>query len=183
MNNFYLVFYRPTLVIIESRLRLKEIYKNALDRKSRRKYAFIMDGLTHAWLNRTLKRSLPIMQNERFTKLMSFQLPRNNMLMLELNDIFNRFSSMGIRKHLDDYGIWFIFRNYYAEIEDTRRILSMTDLEFGFVLWLIACAVCLVCFLCELLPFKIKRKLEVLIALVDFLRVLRARMVHYHDNW
>jgi hypothetical protein len=70
---------------------------------------------------------------------------------------------------------------------DSPKILSLKDLEYGFVLFLVAAALSIVVFIGELLSvqvwLKIKRNLRILIGLADFLAVLGARMADYHDGW
>jgi hypothetical protein len=136
----------------------------------------------HANLNRTNNRSLPIMQNEKIRKSISFALMSNHMMLLPLNHLMSGLITSGIAQRLFDYDIWYQYRPVEYEIEDPRRILSLTDLEYGFVLWLVACLVSFVCFVCEL-SLKVKSELKNLIAMIDFLRVLRARMNNYHDTW
>jgi hypothetical protein len=57
----------------------------------------------------------------------------------------------------------------------------------GLFLFLVAALVSILVFIGELISvfvwLKIKRKLGILIGLVDFVRVLRARMADYHDGW
>jgi hypothetical protein len=82
--------------------------------------------------------------------------------------------------YLADIGLWFLFKNLEDEIKDPRKILSLSDLEFGFVLFLAAADVSILVFFGELLWqqlwLKLRRKLKILIGVFEFLRVLRERM-------
>jgi hypothetical protein len=136
----------------------------------------------HAVLNKTFGCSLPIMHNEKMERILSIYMSSNNMLMVQLNQLVSRLVSTGIVKHHVDYGYWYMYRPVEDIIEDPRRILSLRDLEYGFVLWLFACLVSFVCFICELLWIGLK-KLHSLFQVSQFLRVLRSRMHDYHDKW
>jgi hypothetical protein len=157
------------------------VYKMDNDR-SQEKFAIFIHSNTHAAYNKTFKATLPIMGNERNYRMMAYVFKNNHMLLLSLNKLLSQMFTSGIAKHLDNYDKWFLFRPFDYEDPDERRILSLTDLEYGFVLWLAACLVSFLCFICEL-SLKVKRELKILIELIDFLRVLRARMNNYHDTW
>jgi hypothetical protein len=78
----------------------------------------------------------------------------------------NRFSHSGLRTDDDD--------------EDTRRVFSLHDLEYGFVLWLIACGISTVVFLIEYLRPKLKKFVRTSTGLLCFLRLLRARLDQFY---
>jgi hypothetical protein len=147
------------------------------------KFAFFLSTIEHAILNATLKQSLPIMQNENLVRPVGFVMPRNSMLFSQLNLVVSQLVPAGITQYLEKFGLWYLYRPYDNEVVDPRRILSMSDLEYGFVLWLPACFLAFVSFICELMSLKVKRKFRVLIRLINFLRVLRARLRDYHDKW
>jgi hypothetical protein len=159
------------------------LYMEAYQEKLQEKYAFFVASDFHAAMNSSFKFTLPKMQNEKLLKAGGFRLPKNHLLLNQLNHVLGQLISAGITKHLIDYGLWHIHRPCDDEIVDPRRILSFTDLEYGFASWLLACFVSFVCFVCEVLSVKLKREFIDVIELVDFLRVIRARMVSYHDTW
>jgi hypothetical protein len=127
------------------------------------------------------------MKNARLTKAFAFRFVNNHFLMKTLNHVISRLNPTGIPNYLADYGEWYLFRRLVEGVVDSRRILSLNDLEYGFVLFLGAAALSIVVFFGELLSvqvwLKLKRKLRILIGIADFLRVLRARMANYHDGW
>jgi hypothetical protein len=137
----------------------------------------------HAHYNSTFMSSLITMKNEKLSEDEQFGLERNNFLMPTLNHIMNRLIPSGIPKHLADYGMWFIYRQFDVEVKDPRKILSLGDLEFGFVLWLIACSVSLLVFFGEVLWFMFTQLMINLSVLGSFERALMARMNQYHDRW
>jgi hypothetical protein len=165
-------------------MHLRYYYGIALKGKNLGKLAFLVHTFSHAQLNDTFKDSLSIMTHEIFSRPFAFAIGRNNMLLGHFNYFIDRLIPAGIMKHLINYGVWNLFRPLVVESVDNRRILSLQDLEFGFVIWLVAISVCFQVFLYEtILALRIRRWLRKLIGLVEFLRVLRARMADYHDGW
>ncbi|KAG5671323.1 hypothetical protein PVAND_001526 [Polypedilum vanderplanki] len=49
-----------------------------------------------------------------------------------------------------NFGVWLTHRPIYIEPEDTRRVLSISDLEFGFVIFLGFMSLPIIVFICEL---------------------------------
>jgi hypothetical protein len=147
------------------------------------KYAFFVSAPFHAELRQKYGRSLPIMQCRRMFVPTSYLMFKNNMLVNQVDDVLNRFTEAGIEKHIQDYFDWLTVKPHVEEVIDTRRILSMSDLEFGFVIWLVVCSASLVVFIYEINSLRLRRKMRTLIGLFDFLKLLRARMSDYHDTW
>jgi hypothetical protein len=108
---------------------------------------------------------------------------KNNVLVNHIDEILNRLIEAGLEKYHFNYYDWVTVSRFDNEPEDTRRIFSLNDLEYGFVLWLAACLGSFLVFIYEINSLRLRRKLRVLIGLVDFLRLLRARMADYHDTW
>jgi hypothetical protein len=179
---FKMKFCSPNVEATDSMQVFMQVYQQALNGESKKKLAFFVHSLLHAVLNKTVGRSLPRMQNERMGLILIIYSSSNNMLMVQLNQLLSRLVSTGIVKHHVDYGYWYLYRPVEEIIEDPRRILSLTDLQYGFVLWLVACLVSFVCFICELLWFGLK-KLPILFEVIEFLIMLRSRMHDYHDKW
>jgi hypothetical protein len=165
----------------------RKIYVDTLLENHDRKFAFMIQNLAHSQLNATIGKSLETMKGERLRKDLSYIMSKNHFLLGHLNHVISRFIPAGISKHLVDYGDWYLMRKLKEEILDTRRVLSLKDLDFGFVLFLGAAGVSVLVFFGELLSqqvwLKLRRKLKVLIGIWDFLRVLRERMKDYHDGW
>lgn len=159
-----------------------DLYKKSLDGEINQKLAFFMLGSFHAQLNSSFGNSLAIMKGEKLAKLLVFALLKNNMLFGHLNDIINRLHPMGITNHHIEYGQWIQNRPPPVEIEDPRRILSIYDLEFGFVIWLAACFGAFLVFLYEIRKSFLEM-LKSFAAFLSFLRVLRIRLRHYNDLW
>ncbi|KAG5671297.1 hypothetical protein PVAND_001502 [Polypedilum vanderplanki] len=173
---------RPRIQFVQGR-EFVVTYELVINQKINTKFAFFVKKQNHIFFNSTFKNSLPTMQNEKLTKMIAFSSYGNNVLMSQIKEVINKLIPSGIPKHLNDYGLWYLFRPVDVEIEDPRRVLSMSDLEFGFVIFLVALAFSIVVFLCEIVSLSVKRRLRKLIGLYEFVRIIRERLKDYHDKW
>lgn len=127
------------------------------------------------------------MKNEKYKVSCGYQLPKYNFIFQPLNELLKKMIPSGIPQHLYEYVKWFIARPADKEVEDPRRVLSMFDLEFGFVLFLIAIAASFIVFLWEVLSFNLKIKMKKIVSdfigLLQFLKILRTKLLTYHDTW
>ncbi|KAG5671269.1 hypothetical protein PVAND_001475 [Polypedilum vanderplanki] len=158
-------------------------YSNAFEKDQKNKYAFIITKSTHDFWISELKGSLPILPIEKFTKDMSIFTMKNSILFVQMNQIMNKFIETGIAQHLLDYAVWFLWRPSDKKVEDPRKVLSMSDLEFGFVIFLGFLSLPVVVFICELLSLKVRRQMRKLVGLYEFMRIIRERLKDYHDKW
>ncbi|KAG5668216.1 hypothetical protein PVAND_016164 [Polypedilum vanderplanki] len=152
---------RPNVKVVNFAEFLK-LYKKALKGKQKEKYAFLASEFDHAFLNATFKDSLTIMHNEKAPQMYAYHATTNNILFVDFNEILKQLIPTGIAKHASDYGLWFLHRPISLDFIDPKRVLSMTDLEFGFVLWIFSLLLPITCFLCEILSVKIKKSIEIL---------------------
>ncbi|KAG5676356.1 hypothetical protein PVAND_006198 [Polypedilum vanderplanki] len=162
---------------------LQKIYKDAVNEISNEKLAFLVDIELHTLFNFTNKKSLPMLNNEKTSKFAILVLPKNFILLKSMNFLIDRFFETGITNHFIDYGRWYLHRPFDLEFEDSRRILSIKDLEYGFVIWLFACFVSFLVFLCEIrkkVYQKIKKWVETFAGFCGFLIVLKTRMKRFH---
>ncbi|KAG5667570.1 hypothetical protein PVAND_015547 [Polypedilum vanderplanki] len=161
----------------------KLFYEAALNGDTKSKYAFFASAYLHAILNSTFKDSLPIMKNERMTKKTHIYMVKQNVLTQAIDERINELMPSGILQHESDYGMWYLHRPVDVEIPDSRRILAMSDLEFGFVIFLGFLGLAIVVFICELHALYVRRELKKLLGLYEFMRVIRERLRDYHDRW
>ncbi|KAG5667697.1 hypothetical protein PVAND_015668 [Polypedilum vanderplanki] len=161
----------------------ESFYQSALNVHPKFKSAFLVSNFHHAVLNSTFKNSLTIMSNEKLSKSVGYAVTKNMFLFNHLNFIISQLIPTGIAKNQDNYGLWFNFRPFDIEIVDPRRILSLTDLEFGFFLWLFSLSLPITCFLCEILAGifkKIKSNTKNLILLKIFTSVSK-KIIEKHQ--
>jgi hypothetical protein len=145
------------------------------------RHAFLISELDHKLLNSSFMDSLAIMKGEKIRKMVFVRVGMRNLFSRHLDEIMERLIPSGIPQQLFHYGYSDIFSQFDVEEPDNLRILSISDMEFGFAIWLAAFPLPIIVFICELLSLKVKRKIRKLAGLIQFLRLLRARMSVYHD--
>ncbi|KAG5676498.1 hypothetical protein PVAND_006329 [Polypedilum vanderplanki] len=153
-----------------------KLYYKAVFRRFNQKLAFLISPMVHAQFNRTFKRSLIIMKNEKSTRKFSYSISQNNFLYENFDNFLTNLIPSGIPKYLVDYARWAMFKSLENVKNDHRRILSMFDLEFGFVIWLFACLISFLVFSYEVLNIKFRKWLKEFIALIEILLFLRVKL-------
>ncbi|KAG5676547.1 hypothetical protein PVAND_006372 [Polypedilum vanderplanki] len=128
----------------------QRIYEDAVNEVSNEKLAFFVSEGIHVKLNFTVKNSLPVLTNEKTSKHKFILFKKNFVLEKNLNFLIDRFLEVGITNHFIDYGTWYLHRPFEIKVEDSKRILSIKDLEYGFVIWIFACFVSIMVFLWEI---------------------------------
>lgn len=160
-----------------------DILRQAGKGEVREKYAFL---LMKSLMRKTAPEHLVTMhkvKKEVVKKPQGILILQNNMMFEHLNYFLDLLIPSGIPQHLLDFGLFTTYNHVHYAVVDSRKVLSLEILEFGFVLWLAACFISLIVFLCEARMLWLRRKLRKLIGLIDFLRILRARLSDYHDKW
>jgi hypothetical protein len=100
---------------------------------------------------------------------------KNSFIANLLYETVDKYLPSGIFQHLCEEGVWRIYKFRDKLVEEKRRILSMSDLEFGFVLWLGACGLATVVFIFELLG-RFKHQLRQQVGFILFYRLLKIRL-------
>jgi hypothetical protein len=138
-------------------------------------------------MNNLFKTSLNVMPHDRKHVPVTLIVPRNSIFMSQLKNLMDHLIPAGIPEFIEKFEKWRLFRPVDVETEDPRKVLTLEMLDFGFYIWLGACCVSCVVFVCELLWWMVTRRLrkllQGLIGLFNFLRVLKARVADYHDRW
>lgn len=78
---------------------------------------------------------------------------RNNFLFKQTENVVQRFTQMGIMQHILEYHIWICNRPIITIEENDPKVLTMDDLEFGFIIWLTVIFVSILGFLFEYTKF------------------------------
>jgi hypothetical protein len=99
---------------------------------------------------------------------------RNNFGFGLLNKTMTELVQGGILQHFLKYIKEYEFRPIPEE-DPGPKVLSVGDLEFGFITWLIACGICVLAFLMEILWWFLKRKFRELVGLYLLLKLLQNR--------
>ncbi|KAG5679498.1 hypothetical protein PVAND_009062 [Polypedilum vanderplanki] len=174
-------------VLITNLYHFYNLYNQSLNDVANSKFAFFIDEQEHLSYNRTFKKSLPKLPDGELYKELLIRLPKNNFIMQYLNELLEKFFSSGISKYLNEYGFWHMNKFFVPESDDPRKVFTMSDLEFGFVIFLTALFSSFIVFICEILyfniKFKVSRQLMELFLLMEFLKALRQRLIFYNDRW
>lgn len=150
-------------------------------RNSSSKYAFFMNDQT--LLNITqLCQCKPLVLSEQVTsRVTGIGLPSVDLFSDIVDGFLKRLVPMGILNHLIDYHTWILYRNgIYKAVDEDPKVLTMDDLSFGFILWLIACVISTIGYLLEIARFKMRKKVRTLIGLVLFLMTLNSCLKKGH---
>ncbi|KAG5674050.1 hypothetical protein PVAND_004039 [Polypedilum vanderplanki] len=147
------------------------------------KFAFFISESYNKKLHKRFGKSLPKMKNEKLELYASLTLPRNHMMINHMFEILERYITAGIVIHNYESELWFDSILNIEEPIDTRRILALSDLEYGFVLYLIVSLFAILVFIYEINSFKLSKYLRNYFILIPFLRVLKVIIADYHDKW
>jgi hypothetical protein len=164
--------------------RNKTEYRNAYNEalhENVSKLAFFISEFDHQLLNSTFMDSLAIMKSERIHRMITISVGPRNPFLEHLDRVMEQLIPAGITQHMWESGYWNIFRRFDVDVPDSRRILALSDVEFGFVIWLATFPFPILVFICELYSLKFKRFLRKFAGLIEFLQLLRARMSVYHN--
>ncbi|KAG5670882.1 hypothetical protein PVAND_001114 [Polypedilum vanderplanki] len=173
---------RPNMLFLDNHEFLI-LYSQAIFETSSVKYAFFVSDEINLALTTVYRTSLPIMENEKITRTLSYKMFGNDVLSVHFNDMISKFIESGITRSLYDFELWYNYRPSDKEIKDTRRILSMSDLEFGFMIFAGFLLLAFAVFMCEINSLLCRRHFRKFVGLYEFLRLIRARSRDYHDKW
>jgi hypothetical protein len=79
---------------------------------------------------------------------------RNHFLFAATEEVMQKFIPMGIIQHSYELHNWICLRPIIEPEVNDPKVLTLDDLEFGFILWLTACGLSIFGFLCEILLFR-----------------------------
>jgi hypothetical protein len=138
-----------------------------------------MDELDHKLLNSTFLDSLATMKGERLMKSVFIAVGHKNPFKRHLNQLLDRWIPSGITQHLCNLAYSDIFQQFDVEVEESLRVLSLGDMEFGFVIWLGTVPIPIIAFVCEILSMLIKKMVRNVAGAIGMLTLLRTRMSFY----
>ncbi|KAG5669958.1 hypothetical protein PVAND_000247 [Polypedilum vanderplanki] len=171
---------RPNILPVGTDTEFDLLYEKALEGKTKEKYAFLVSNDIYVAFYKFFGRTLPTMENEKVVKMLGISSDSNNMLVFYINKIISRLITAGIAKYLDDYSWWYENRFIEEEPKDSRKILSMYDLEFGFVIFLAVLFVAILVFIFEVVPVFVRKVLENIAGFYGFFKGLRMRLKIYN---
>jgi hypothetical protein len=139
-----------------------------------------LDETEHKELNSTYGNSLAKLKDEKLTKMYFVMIHKRNLLVRHLDRVMSWLIPSGIPDYLFQYGSSDIYRRLDLEEPDSRRVLSLSDVEFGFVIWLATFPFPIAVFIYEVLSVKVKEMMRDFAGFFQFFMLLKARMKEYH---
>jgi hypothetical protein len=128
-------------------------YCDNLD-KENAKLAYFMDDTQYRARNYYCKGSGIKLKNfKKEAKQSVLYTVMNSFLYDTFRHIMDKLVPAGIPQYLVKYHEYNMFKEFHPSTSSTVRVLSVQDLEHGFVLWLGACVISTIGFLIELLRF------------------------------
>lgn len=149
------------------------------------KLAFLFSNIQAQFLNIYCKnstvRKMKFEHAKKFVLSLMLITNDNDILSQLINDVEGIYFEAGLMTHLLREGIRRFWKEKFIDEEDNRKVLTLTDLEHGFVLWIIACGISLTAFIIELCFSQLARNFRKFIGLNYFVRLLRMRVRNYQN--
>ncbi|KAL7011987.1 hypothetical protein ACKWTF_014551 [Chironomus riparius] len=101
---------------------------------------------------------------------------RNSLIFEILNKLMERIVPAGIPQYLNKYHESNVYRTFYPIIDIDPKVLTLQNLEYGFVLWIGSCGISAIGFLMEHLWLKGRRVCRSIIGLWMLMSILRIRL-------
>lgn len=103
----------------------------------------------------------------------SYAVRHNSFLYPILNEVVDKLLTTGIAQHL--------YKNYvktilFEEEKKQLKVLTLSDLSFGFTLWGVACGISALAFLIEFSWVRFKKIARQIIGLIFFVTLLKMRL-------
>jgi hypothetical protein len=121
------------------------------------------------------------LQKEKSSKMLTISIVRNSIFSDVLNEVMNELIPSGIPQFLYEYGMWSVYRYKEEKPPNEATILSFSDLEFGFVIWIVVCGISVIEFLLELSIPKLKKAAKAFVNNCGFLAALY-RHLSFNNN-
>lgn len=85
----------------------------------------------------------------------------------------------GIPQHSTEFHNWITLQQrYFTTYEKLPQILSINDLSFGFILWIITCGIASISFILELTSNTINKLITKLVGFLSFIKLLKLYLKH-----
>lgn len=147
---------------------LKSFCKSFEDPKA--KLGFFIPKSALGYTNLMCGGSVTVLKNFKFVDgSMNLGIARNSILYESLNEILEKLGPSGIFQHLINYDPSVDYPIFDSAIEKPPRILTLDDLSFGFVLWLVACCISIVGFAVEVTEYNLRILIKNMVGIGIFL--------------
>jgi hypothetical protein len=139
-----------------------------------------MDEIEHKELNSTFGNSLAKLKEEKMAKMYFVLIHKRNVFSMHIDRVMSWLIPSGIPDYLFKYGSSDIYRRLDLEEPDSRRVLSLSDIEFGFVIWLATFPFPIAVFIYEVFSVKVKEMMRDFAGFFQLFMLIKARMNIYH---
>lgn len=178
LSYFLISISRPQIGILDNPNDFAQYYFANKDNHTM-KLAFFMPEDTLFDLNAQCKCRARVLSECLFTIQIGLSTYRNHFLFDILEKVMEKFIPMGIVQHLFEFYMWIHNRPDISDDSKRPQVFCVSDLSFGFILWLIACGISTAGYFLEIIMFKLKKRAKTLSGLVLFIVLLWERMQHY----
>jgi hypothetical protein len=132
------------------------------------KTAVAVSKIDYVSITRAFK-NIKVIQQSYMLESFSTCTDRNNFAFKVTDYVMTYMFQGGITQHLYKY----VVKTFFPEEESGPSVLSLEDLDFGFIIWLIACAIAIFVFLMEIFWYFMSVKLPLILRCIALLFVLR----------
>ena len=98
-----------------------------------------------------------------FSTQIGFAAHRNHFIFHLMQNVTQRLIPAGIPQHLKKMYTWSLFKVHTEKSDKDPSVLTLEDLEIGFILWMYSCAVTWIAFVLEILASIILNQMKVFI--------------------
>jgi len=102
----------------------------------------------------------------------TFGMVKHSILYPYFEEIMDKLIPSGIPQYLPDFHALLMYGNYETINEKMPKVLTLNDLSFGFILWMIACGMSMIGFVGEILIFYLSRILKNIVGLWMVLKLI-----------
>lgn len=147
-----------------------KLYKNFI-KDDTRKLAFFMPDIVERQLYEAFNIKGIILNQRYFVTNVGLATSNNHFIFHLADDVMQNLISAGIAQYLEKFYTDLDYPRYQEENGKEPVVLSIDDLNFGFVIWLVASGVSVMAFICEILH-NCKVFLSNFLGLILFLKLL-----------
>jgi hypothetical protein len=158
--------------IFESEL-LESLYCSSINNSSAKLAFFLPTKLVNSFSS-SCQGSLVAVKNFYMNAIpCSYAMVKNSILYPYFEEVMDKLIPSGIPQYLPDFHAYLLYGNYENSEENFPKILTIDDLSFGFILWLIACGISICGFLGEIVVILVIKILKDAMGLLLLLNSLK----------
>ncbi|KAL7015192.1 hypothetical protein ACKWTF_016332 [Chironomus riparius] len=153
--------------------RLERLYCSSIHNSSDKLAFFLPTKLVNSYSSSCHGSLAPIKNFHMNTIPGAFAMTKNSILYPYFEDVMEKLIPSGIPQYLPDFHAFLLYGNYKNLDMETLKVLTLDDLSFGFILWLIACAISMIGFLIEIVFASISKAFKSVVGLILLLQAIK----------